>query len=53
MHRYEGENFATEKAIATLNLIMLLLIIGVGVYTQLSRIAPDAAPPAAIKTAPS
>jgi hypothetical protein len=47
--RYEGENFAAEKAIATLYLIMFVLIVGMGVHTQLLRTAPDAASSAATK----
>jgi len=48
-HRFEGENFAAEKVMATLYLIMFVLIVGMGVHTQLLRITPDAASSAAIE----
>ena len=48
-HRFEGENFAAEKVMATLYLIMFVLIVGMGVHTQLLRIIPDAASSVAIE----
>jgi hypothetical protein len=44
-HHYEGIDFAAEKMIATLYLIMYVLIVanGMGVHTQSLRIAPDPA----------
>lgn len=34
--KYEGENFAAEKTIATLYIAALVLIVGSGLYAQLS-----------------
>ena len=42
-HQFEGEKFSAEKVMATLYLIMFVLIVGMGVHTQLLRTAPDAA----------
>jgi hypothetical protein len=51
-HRLEGESFAAEKVMATLYLIMFVVIVGMGIHTQLLRTAPDAASFAAIETPP-
>ena len=50
-HQFEGETFSAEKVMATLYLIMFVLIVGMGVHTQLLRTAPDAASYAAIEHA--
>ena len=50
-HQHDGETFAAEKVIATLRLIMFVLIVGMGVHTQLLRTTPDAASSAVIETA--
>jgi hypothetical protein len=47
--RYEGENFAAEKVMATLYLIMFVLIVGMGDQTQFLKTTPDAASYAAIE----
>ena len=38
--RYEGSTFSTEKAVAALYAIMFVVIVGMGVQMQLSRIMP-------------
>jgi hypothetical protein len=48
-HRFEGKNVAAEKVIATLYLIMFVLIVAMGIHTQLLRTAPDAASSAAVE----
>lgn len=41
--RSQEENFYIEKVIATLYVVMFVLIVGMGVHTQLSRIIPATA----------
>jgi hypothetical protein len=36
--RYEGQNFAAEKVVATLYLILFVVIVGVGAHAQLERL---------------
>jgi hypothetical protein len=36
--RYEGSNFATEKALATIYVTLFLLTVGAGAYKQLDRL---------------
>jgi len=41
--RYEGSTFSTEKAVAALYAIMFVVIVGMGVQMQLTRIMPGEA----------
>ena len=47
--RYEGENFTTEKIVATVYLALFVLIIGMGVSTQLTRLPTEAKSPTPVE----